>query len=108
MHLVAFAFSLREIAPCHKGFIDWELCAHVSAMQLWEDGSRNDALEKPLRLLIPTRYFQRVGPGPARKIKLGHDGDIGLFTPDQPAPADAMSRSELMDALQDFWVPSDE
>jgi hypothetical protein len=58
-----------------------------------------------ITVLFPAAYITSIGPGPTFHLKRGRDGeDIGVFPPNQPAPAGALPLAEVERALADLLL----
>jgi hypothetical protein len=75
---------------------------HLKGRQVF-NGQMTD---KPsLTLLVPTKYVTSIKPGPAlQRTRRRTSEGIGLFPPDQPSSADAMSLPAIMEAVSKLQI----
>ena len=99
--IAASACSLRTTAWGNQK-MRW---LHCKARQLAEV-----ALDKPTNLmtiLFPAHYVTAIKPGPTFRIGQSRksENDIGVFPPNQPAPAHALPLSEVERVITELLTP---
>ena len=98
--IVASACSVRT-APWGSEPVTWLHCKakQTAAMTPGEATTL-------MTVLIPAHYVTGIGPGPT--FRIGHSGpsdDLGVFPPNQPAPAAALPLAEVERVLTDLLTP---
>jgi hypothetical protein len=59
-----------------------------------------------MRVLIPAQYVTGIQAGPTfRLVQIGESRDVGIFPPNQPAPANRLALPEIKAALVDLLDP---
>jgi hypothetical protein len=97
--ILASACSLRTTA-WGGGQMTW---LHCKAQQV--EAVRPDEPTGLMTALIPAPYVTSVGPGPTFHLTRGSGNeDIGVFPPNQPAPAGALPLAEVERALAELLL----
>lgn len=95
------ACSVRT-APWGREPMAWLHCKAAQTSAITPDEPT-----RVMTLLIPAHYVTAVWPGPALRFARHRnvEEEIGVFPPNQPAPADALPLSEIERAITDLLVP---
>lgn len=91
---VSYACSIVSVEwESSRDVIEW---LHLKANQL----INGSIAGKPLTILVPTKYVTRIEPGPAFQLTKRRSAvDVGVFSPDKPAPPDAMQPGSIRDIV---------
>ena len=90
--IIATAASIRTAFWEEVGRdVTWLHCKAIQTAAIKPDGSGS-----VINALIPVEYVTRAQPGPTFRIaRTRSSGDLGIFPPNQPPPAGAVSPAEL-------------
>jgi hypothetical protein len=95
--ILATACSVRS-APWGSAEMTWLHCKALPAAEV--------APQEPTALmavLIPASFVTRIEPGPTfRLTRSRHSEDLGVFPPNQPAPANALPLAEIERVLTEL------
>jgi hypothetical protein len=102
--IVATAASIRTAFWEEAGRdVIWLHCKAIQTMAIKPDGSGS-----LMNVLIPAEYITRAEAGPTFRISRSNpSGDLGVFPPNQPPPANAIPLTELervVTALRDVTL----
>jgi hypothetical protein len=98
--IVAAACSAR-LALWAGEAVNWLHCRAIQTATM-----RPGDPARLMNVLIPAHYVTRIEPGPTfRRNQTGQPNEIGVFPPDQPAPAAALPLAEVERALADLLLP---
>jgi hypothetical protein len=97
--ILATACSLRT-TPWGDGQVTW---LHCKARETGD--VRPDQPVDLITVLIPAAYVTSVGAGPPFHLTRGGGSErLGVFPPNQPAPAGALALAEVERALADLLL----
>jgi hypothetical protein len=96
----AIACSLRTTAWGSEQ-MTWLHCKAMNAAEITPD--QPTAL---MAVLIPAHYVTGIRPGPAFRLSRSREsGDLGVFPPNQPAPAGSLPLAEVERLLATLLAP---
>jgi hypothetical protein len=100
--LWATACSLRTLPWPETGeLVSWLHCKGMRVAEI-----KSDEPTGLMNLLIPAGYVTVIKPGPTFRLgRWGMSGDIGIFPPIHPAPANALPLAELELGIMELLQP---